>query len=173
MSGEHQAVAFAVANSPEEPQEEQLDLIGAPENAAVIALREKRKGPGRPAGARNRRTLEMANFLLSRYASPLEVLAQIATARVDLLTASIGCTKLEALQEKRLAALALLPYLHQKMPVAVDVTNRKVVHLTIVEGEAGGQPEGEEITLTGHIVEAVAREMIEEEEDLSPEQPRE
>ena len=78
----------------------------------------------------------MAAYLLSRYTSPLEVLAQIAVARVDQLAASLGCTKLEALQEKRLAAIALKDHLHSKMPVAVDITDRKVIYLTIGEDPA-------------------------------------
>jgi len=114
---------------------EQVDMLtelGLPINEEVERLRAaKRDGPGRPAGSRNKRTVEMANYLLSRYTSPLEVLAQIAAAPIDELSKSIGCTRLEALQEKRLAAIALKDHLHSKMPVAVDVTSRKVVYLTM------------------------------------------
>lgn len=158
--GYQTAVAMALQDRGEdlEQEEEQLDLIGAPETAAVIQIREKR-GPGRRPGARNKRTVEMANYLLNRYASPLEVLMQIATMRVDELSASIGCTKLEALQEKRHAALAALPYIHQKQPVAVDLNSRSIVHLTIVEGEAapGNSAEEDVITLTGQIVDAAEK----------------
>ena len=117
------------------PDDEQLtlaDLLGLPETSALKALREEEaKTGGRPKGALNKRTVEWAEFLLARYASPLEVLCQIANASVVELVASLGCTKLEALQEKRLAALGLAPYLHSKMPVSIDVHNRNFVYLTI------------------------------------------
>lgn len=162
MSGEKAAVQIALdagAPDPMQVDEEQLeldDLLGLPETSAVISLREKR-GRGRPPNARNRRTVEMVDFLLKRYASPLEVLAQIATARVDELSVTLGCKKLEALQEKRLAAIALIPYVHQKQPTAIDISNKSVVHLNITIEDAS-QPKDEEpetITLTGKIVEAI------------------
>ena len=126
MAGEKTAAALAIGERPLTDQaEEQLDLedlLGLPQTAALVDL-QARRGPGRPAGARNRRTTEFADYLLSRYASPMEVLAQVAVARVDELAAQLGCTKLEALQEKRLAAIALVPYLHQKQPLAVNLPN--------------------------------------------------
>ncbi len=151
------ALDAAPADDVVEEQLELDDLLGLPETTAVVSLREKR-GPGRPPGAPNRRTVEMAQFLLKRYASPLEVLAQIATARVDELSQSLGCDKLEALQEKRLAAIALLPYVHQKQPVALDVTNRNVVHLNITIEEAQPREEVDEdktISLTARVVDAI------------------
>jgi hypothetical protein len=166
MSGERTAVEMALDEAPgldDLEAEEQLDLIGLPETRAVVNLREERElrdgRKGRPPGSRNKRTLEMANYLLSRYSSPLEVLAQIATARVDDLAASLGCKKLEALQEKRLAAIALVPFLHQKMPVAVDITNRKVVHLDVtIDGDAALPADESEITLTARVVENIMRD---------------
>jgi hypothetical protein len=137
MAGEKTALEIALETRPSEldAAPEQIDLLaglGAPINDAVQKLRNARTGlPGRPLHSRNKRTLEMAAFLLSRYTSPLEVLAQIATAPIDELSASLGCTKLEALQEKRLAAIALKDHLHSKMPVAVDITDRKIIYLTI------------------------------------------
>lgn len=162
MIGDQTAVALVLAAQDNEPDEEletrQLDLLGLPTTPKLRKLREETapepKGPGRPAGARNKRTLEMARFLLSRYTSPLEVLAQIATARVDELSASLGCTSTVALQEKRLAAIALLPYLHQKMPVSVDLTNRQEVYLTIHEGFLT-EPGEDDITLTATVVETL------------------
>lgn len=137
--GAKTAVALAMEVSggalPDAPPE-QIDLIeelGLPKTKRGLALQKaasKRSG-GRQAGTRNRRTLEWANYLLSRYTSPLEVLAQIGAMPTAVLAASAGCTTLEALQERRLAAIALAPYVHQKQAIAVDLTDRKVVHLTI------------------------------------------
>ena len=116
-----------------EDEAEQLDLLGMRTLASDAAV-ERKPGPGRPLGSRNKRTEAWAHYLLARYASPLEVLAQIATSSVEDLHVRLGCTRLEALQEKRLAALGLLPYVHQRQPIAVDLNTRQVVNLMIVEG---------------------------------------
>lgn len=167
--------AAAIANDikplPAAPVVEQGELpidplreLGAPINKTVERLRDaKPKGPGRPAGSLNRRTVEMAEYLLSKFTSPLVVLAQIAVAPIDELAASVGCTKLEALQEKRLAAIALKDHIHSKMPVAIDVTNRKIIYLTI-----GDIPEGDPNVggggagLTREILDLAATESREE-----------
>lgn len=117
------------------------DLLGLPKTQALTDLRAGEPKVGRPKGALNKRTTEWAEFLLARYASPLEVLAQIANAKVGELVASLGCTKLEALQEKRFAAIALAPFLHSKQPIGINLENRSIVHLTISDGgefEFGG-----------------------------------
>ena len=59
---------------------------------------------------------------------------------------------MEAAQEKRLAATAVLPYLSSKMPIEIDVTKRSVVYLTIVEGHAEQAPEGEGIGMKVKIL---------------------
>jgi hypothetical protein len=164
MPGEKTALELANQDRPLELETaaEQIDLLeelGLPINPQVVDIRTLRTGkPGRPPQSRNKRTVEMANYLLSRYTSPLEVLAQIAAAPIEELSASLRCTLLEALQEKRLAAIALKDHLHSKMPVAVDVTNRKVIHLTIHEdgvsptGAGGAGLVGEIIDLSAHDV---------------------
>lgn len=154
------ALAAAPPSLPPEPQ--QLDLIddclGLPETPSLREYREKKKG--RPTGATNKRTEELAAYLLSRYTSPLEVLMRIATAPVEELVASLGCTNMEALQEKRLAAIPCLPYLHQKQPQAIDLTSRQVVHLTIHDipftdddGAGGGDDDEKTLTLTATVIE--------------------
>ncbi len=114
---------------------EQYDLLGLPAPRPGHRV-EAYRGRGRPAGSRNKRTVEWAQHLLGRYSSPLEVLAQVMTAPVEALVAQLGCSPVEALAEKRLAAVALLPYLHSRMPVSVDLTDRRVVHLTIAVDES-------------------------------------
>ena len=103
------------------------DLLGLPEVPV------ERRGPGRPKGARNKRTEEWTAYLLGRYHSPLEALLQLGLMPVQELARSLNCTMIEALAEKRQALAAILPYLHQRQPIAVDVTKRQVVHLTIHE----------------------------------------
>ncbi|HEY2068263.1 MAG TPA: hypothetical protein VGG48_01815 [Rhizomicrobium sp.] len=162
MSGDQTAVALAMAATRDEIDEEaeQLDLLGLPEAGSPATLvqlqtQDAAKKVGRPLNSRNKRTIARAEYLLGRYGSPLEVLAQMATARVDELCLQLGCSKLEAWQEKRLAAIAMLPYVHQKMPVSVDITNTKAVHLAIyVEPPPSGETpdDGDVFTLTGAIV---------------------
>lgn len=138
---------------------EQIDMLsalGLPINKRVTTLRAKRTGlPGRPAGSPNKRTVEMASYLLSRYKSPLETLAQIQATPIAELAASLGCTALEALQEIRLAAIALKDHVHSKMPVAVDVTNTKVIYLTITEEVA---PINNGVGLVGEIIDLTAKD---------------
>lgn len=167
-------IANAAKPLPIAPPPEQVDMLeridplrelGLPIGKKVERMRAKKTGlPGRPAGSLNRRTVEIADYLLSRYTSPLEKLAQIAVSPVDELSASLGCTKLEALQEIRLCAIALVPFLHSKMPLAVDVTNRKVIHLVIGE-IPGGDPNvgGGGVGLAHEIIDLVAAESADEE----------
>jgi len=126
---------MAIAADADGEGEEQLDLLGLPPLRAGAILAERR-GRGRPPGARNKRTEDLVAWLLGKYPSPLEGLLQMANARVDELAAQLGCTPLEALQEKRHAAIAALPYIHQRQAIAVDVTQRNVVHLTLEMGGA-------------------------------------
>ncbi len=141
MSGEKTAVqqVLDAQEPPEITADEQFDMLGlAPSQSLQRRRDEGERTKGRPPGARNKRTLEMVAYLSSQYRSPLESLAIISNSGIDELAERLGCSKLEALQEVRNAATALLPYWHQKMPLAVDVTNRRVIHLTIDTGGEDG-----------------------------------
>ena len=152
-------VLSAMGQREPEPEPEQIDLedllglprpiVSAPDGAASP----ERRGPGRPPGSRNRRTVQWVDFLLRRYASPLEVLAQMATARVEDLKNQLGCNALEAFQEKRHAAIALAPFLHQRQPLALNVTERKVVYLTISTDKPDSRiVDAESVTLAAELV---------------------
>lgn len=147
MSGEKTALEIANNIQPLELEGagEQIDLLealGLPVNEKVIELRERTGKPGRPAGSRNKRTVEMAAFLLSQYKSPLEVLVQIAATPIAELAAALGCTKLEALQEIRLAAIASKPHLHSAMPLAVNVNERKLIYMNMSINAGNGADQG-------------------------------
>src|ERR1700712_5562456 len=105
---------------------EQLAMLG-------LGLPSTRRSVGRPTGRRNLRNQRIADYLLSQYRDPLEGLVQMAGLSVGDLAAALGCTKLEAWQEKRQCAAAALPYLHQRQALAVDLTARQAVYLSIVE----------------------------------------
>jgi hypothetical protein len=109
---------------------------------------------GRPAGSRNRRTQEIVDYLTAKYPLPLEGLLRLAAMSIDEIRAELGCSALEAGQERRHALVAVLPYIHQRQPIAVDVTNHKMVHLTIVEGgdELGASGDDDVVTVQAQIV---------------------
>lgn len=144
MSGEQQAVAIALGQVDEliDDEDEQLGLFGEPATEEGRLRTRIKRGPGRPPGARNRRTERTVAFLLARHRDPREVLLELAEANVADLAVLLGCTLYQAAQEKRLAAIGVLPYVAQRMPLAVDVTNRQVVYLTIQEGQVEQSEQG-------------------------------
>lgn len=143
----------AGAPAPEPEQIDLEDLLGlpkAPVSPGSAPGGEPRRG--RPPGSRNRRTVQWCEFILRRYASPLEVLAQMTVAPIDELRAALGCTALEAFQEKRHAATALAPFLHQRQPLALNITERKVVYLTITTEKPDGRSAGDAVTLDAEVI---------------------
>lgn len=118
---------------------EQLDLLplrkaGADGQTEIQDL--PSRGAGRPPGAKNRRTQEMADYLLSRYQSPLVALAETYSRNVRDLAKELACDKLEAFKLQIAAAKELAPYLHQKLPIAIDTGEKGLIHLTINAGSA-------------------------------------
>src|SRR5262249_31154832 len=103
-----------LAADAKEVDEPTVDLLGLPETAAK---RENlsNAGRGRPRGARNHSTQYWVDYIRRKYCSPLEVLAQLATSPIDVLAREAGCSRLDALIQKRHAAEALSPYLHPKL----------------------------------------------------------
>lgn len=104
--------------------EHQLDLLnqeagGKAMSASHVSLAPR--GRGRRPGSRNKATREVRSYLLSQYAHPLEVLAQIYSRPVDMLAAELGCTKAEAMQMQIRAAAEVGPYVEGKMPHQVQL----------------------------------------------------
>jgi hypothetical protein len=101
---------------------DQLDGLPEARGERVVALQAPRRaGPGRPPGAKNRSTTEWQRYLLAKYRSPLEALAEIMSRPVSDLVDEVGCTRFEALKLQVHAAAELAPYLHGKMPVEVQM----------------------------------------------------
>lgn len=162
-TGTKAALDTAVATYEPPAEEEQLDLLGLPEPATEAGrkLIETKRGPGRPPGARNKRTQRTVDWLLSVYQDPRAVLLAIAQAPADELAARLGCTPMEALQEKRLAAAAVLPYVAQRQPLAVDLNTKSVVYLTIND-TPNQAPDSAGVELTARIVEDVEFQRVSE-----------
>lgn len=143
--GDKGAIAQALAGQIEaeheaaDAEDAQLALFAAP---ATEAGRKKAgplaaRGPGRPPGARNRRTEHTLAFLRARHRDPRVVLLEIAGANVHDLAGLLGCSAHEALQEKRLAAIGVLPYYAARLtPEVLQQFNG--VFLTINEGRIAG-----------------------------------
>lgn len=143
MAGEAAAlapIADAIAEQLDD-DEQQLGLFSEPVTEAGRAkLINFRRGRGRPAGARNKRTEATVQALLQRYRDPRAVALERIQMHPADLAAVLGCSVFEAAQEQRLYIAVITPFMHAKItPDVVD--NRQVIHLTIGSFEAAGAGE--------------------------------
>ncbi len=92
------------------------------------------RGRGRPKGALNRSTVEMRRYIANKYSvSPLEFLVGLLNTDTQTIIEETGCKVENVIKVQTSAAVAALPYLHQKMPVDVHVADTKR-HLVLMEG---------------------------------------
>lgn len=89
------------------------------------------RGPGRPKGAINRNTKELREYLLSRHRHPAEVLAEAYSRPLEVMARELNCSKLDAYKIQQGAAEALLPYVAQKMPQAIEAGENGLIQLFI------------------------------------------
>lgn len=113
------------------------DLFGLPGGETGGNSVAQREGPGRPPGARNKRTDALRSYILSLgYTHPAIVLADIASADVATLRESApGLKAGEALNAKIKAADALMPYFEQKLPTAIELPPDAPRPAWVIEGE--------------------------------------
>lgn len=111
-----------------------LDGLPVEPMARRAQLRAGTGRAGRPPGAKNRSTEDWRRYLLSQYASPLEVLAQMMSRRTIDLADELGCKPVEALAIQKSAAAELAPYLHSRMPVEVNHNGALPIFLNIETG---------------------------------------
>ena len=121
---------------------EQLELMPLPLDVSELPATGKRGG--RPKGSKNKNTEAWQEWLLSRYSSPLEGLAQVISMPVADLATLLGCKKVEAFKCQLAAMSTLAPYLHQKMPLAIDGGEHGLVSLIINAGAAGAAATAED-----------------------------
>ena len=164
---EHDPEALA-----DERDAEQFSLFGEPQTEAGATRWLTKRRPGRPPGSLNKRSHRTVQFLLSRHRDPREVLLEIAEAHVADLASAMGMTMAEALTEKRLAAIGVLPYLAHRMPIEIDVSQKSVVYLTINEGHAGA-PAAEPFELGGAVEVFGRHHVVELEPEPAPPEPDE
>lgn len=108
------AVAAAKVLMPEATEQLPLPVV-----ASMEPLEAGSQG-GRPAGP-GKDTKAWVNHFLARYRSPLIGLAELYSRPVAELATLLSCTRLEAMQLQRQAMTDVLPYVHQKLPAAVQI----------------------------------------------------
>lgn len=110
------------------------------------------KGPGRPAGSRNKNTEAWRSFILSRYQSPLVAMAETFNRSLAELAKDLGYADrkdadgklvpitpgemLELLKIQMQCAKEIAPYLHSKQPIGVDLGEGGLMQLIINTGIA-------------------------------------
>lgn len=147
VKGRRSEIEAAAAALGGEDEADQLGLaLLAPEAAVGDALNEPaaavavRRGRGRPPGARNRRTTEMVEFCERVLGEPLLVKAvRVVGVDTRALAKGLSCSKLEAYRLQMQVLVAALPYMHQRLPLAVDVSARVAVPLSIFTGGEPGE----------------------------------
>jgi len=131
---------------------DQVDQLPLDRTQRQAVLQAPRNGPGRPAGAPNKRTTDWARYLLSKYRSPLEMLAETYSRPVADLAGELGCNKLDAYGLQVKAAAELAPYLHGKMPVEIavrgDLPTLNLVDPRLFVMMAGGGVDGQVMDLS-------------------------
>lgn len=132
---------------------EQLPLLPAVqeddpagEAGEVRDLVEARRGPGRPPGSRNRSTEEWRTYILSRYRSPLVMLAETYSRPIAVLAAELNTSLLEAFRLQLAAAKELAPYVHQRLPQAIEVEGKALPTIILAAAETVRQVESGEIS---------------------------
>lgn len=115
---------------------EQLSLLDekAEDGSPVPVSLNAKRGPGRPKGAQNKSSKEWAQMMLSKYQSPLVFLFETFNRPVEALAAELGCDNLEAFKVQQAAAGKAAEYVHQKMPMAVDLKTEDTAQIYLFAG---------------------------------------
>ena len=135
------AAAATLAALPGAPDEaEQLSLLGFADAAAVLeqegdtlALRlaawERNGRKGRKPGALNRRSGDLAEYLLQFGPHPAVGMMQMQGRPARLLAAELGCKPIEAAELQQKVRAELLPYFEGKKPVAIQLESQAAIYV--------------------------------------------
>lgn len=98
----------------------------------------EKRSAGRPKGSRNRSTEEWRRYFLAKFKSPLVALGELYSEPLDDLKEKLKCDRLEAFKLQLAAAQAVLPYVHQKQPLAIEDTtgNVPIININVSQADA-------------------------------------
>jgi hypothetical protein len=112
------------AENPADPAAEQLGLFsGTSVFGRVIepgGRVHQQTGPGRPRGP-SRVTRDLVKLIESTGRHPILAMAEIVATPIDVIAATLACTRLEAAEYHRKVMSDLAPYVAQRLPLAVQV----------------------------------------------------
>ena len=103
---------------------------------------------GRPKGSMNRRTKELAAYILSRHRNPVEAAAEIVDTPIADLAVALKCDLLEAFDQWRKCAEFVARYTLQTMPQSVNLNTPLAGYLTVINLSA--PKPGEELALSSY-----------------------
>lgn len=135
-----EAVLPEALEAPIEAEAEQLGLL--PLSPARNDAGQAVNRHGRPVGSRAKRTEAWVDFLLSRYRSPLVGMAELYSRPVAELAKELACSTHEAMQLQLNAMRDLAPYLHQRLPQALQVQVESAIPLVLAVMPAGAHAAG-------------------------------
>lgn len=125
----------SVAHTPAREDDGAGDLFGFEAELALFdddTIRPPKRGPGRPPGSVNRTTLQLTKLMRAKgYRDPYEFLASIYSMPTSELARALSepaagdeepvkVNRQAAADLQVKAAVAALPYAHQKMPIAIQ-----------------------------------------------------
>ena len=99
----------------------QADMLGLPPVPETRQADLARRRPGRPVGARNRRSEDSARLAVEKFGDPIWHGLALATMPTEELALRLGCTPLEAAELQQRERSIVLPYIHARRPQAVNV----------------------------------------------------
>jgi hypothetical protein len=115
--------AAAVAGAAGLPQR---DLFREPltVHAEDVEAEPQRFGRGRPLNSRNRTNTELSRLVMHIAGDPLLAKARVAAMSLEDIRSMLGCNRKEAYAVRDKALDDLLPYIHSRMPQAVQVSTK-------------------------------------------------
>ncbi|EKF43319.1 hypothetical protein NA8A_04788 [Nitratireductor indicus C115] len=123
-------------------------------------------GPGRPKGARNKTTRDLAKLIQATGRDPLLAMAEIVATPIDVIARTLGCKKIEAAEYHRKVMSDLAPYVHQKLPTAVQVQGATAGMLVIQMGNTGPGGGGEGLPM--RLIEGEQIQSLSDDDEATP-----
>ena len=124
---------FAENNVPAEVPDTSSKREALLEDSAGLEIK---RTAGRPKGAKNKSTKEWIEYFLAHHKSPLMFLGSIISESTEDLARRTCADRLDTLKVQVAAANALLPYIHQKQPLAVEVKSEELPTINIYTSPA-------------------------------------